>query len=251
MDHAGAAIRRRPFERPWMSDYIDRRLEVDNSATCSLLGWSIHPRHGMEKRFPFLIERLRSEPLEWHARNQAAMRKDARRPNLRLYKSLIAVESEVVETIERFLHSPAGEALPRFRRLDASEFRWVVRLLYRLLLTSVQMSNRMLILNYLEVTCRDRFRAGFTPEEICRLLEELDRVVLAALRPRPEMKELEPLLYEQITVPLEFGAEEVREQHERFEEEPSPPAEPAPAAGGLTPRETLEQTIWSCLVQRK
>jgi hypothetical protein len=235
-----------------MRHYIDHRLEVDNARTRSLLGWSIHPRYPMEKRFPFLIERLRSEPLEWHARNQAAMRRDADRPNLQLYKSLIAVESQVVEAMERLLGSREGEALPHYRSLDASEFRWLLRLVYRLLLTSIQMSNRMLILNYLEVTCTDRFRAGFGPEEICRLLSGLNGAILGALQNRPEMKGVEKLLYEQITVPFEFGLEEVREQHERFEEGAGLSGEPAPPVqdGGPTPRELLEQTIWSCLVQR-
>ena len=51
----------------------------------------------------------------------------------------------------------------------------------------------------------------------------------------------------------QFTFEEVRDQHDRFlegsdaAEKPGEPIGP----GILSPRESLEKTIWSCLVQRK
>ncbi len=236
-----------------MRDYIDQRLDVDNSRSRTLLDWSPNPRRLVEKRFPFMIERLRSEAMEWHARNEAALRRDADRPTLRLYHSLIAIENMAVEAMERFLQSEEGGALPHYRQMGQADFRWLLRLLYRLLLTSIQMSNRMLILNYLEVTCGDRFRAGFSPDEIRTLLAQLHGTILTLCQDRPELKGLDRLLYEQISVPFEFGLEEVRDQHERFltGAGASADGERSVRDGDQTPRELIEKMIWSCLVQRK
>jgi nucleoside-diphosphate-sugar epimerase len=54
----GLVTRNPPFERPWMSRYIDGRLTVDNRKTCERLGWQPHPRHQIERRVPFMVERL-------------------------------------------------------------------------------------------------------------------------------------------------------------------------------------------------
>jgi hypothetical protein len=253
-DLMGRVIGQRPFERPWMHAYINRCLEVDNDRTCSLLEWSPRTRHHIERRFPLMIERLRSEPLEWRARNDAAMRRETGRPSLHIYKALIAIEEEVVDAMMRALGSrEEGEFLPHYQNLEPSEFRWILRLLYRLLLTSIQTSNRLLILNYIEVICADRFRAGFAAEEIRHILRLLSGTILSSLQGRPELRGLGQALYDQITVPFELGMDEVREQYDRFREGEVGSAEGGErlGAGSPTPREILEQTIWKCLVQRK
>ena len=51
-----------PFERPWMYRYINLQLNVDSSRTCLRLDWSPDSRYLIERRLPFLVERLKSEP---------------------------------------------------------------------------------------------------------------------------------------------------------------------------------------------
>ncbi|MBM3286713.1 MAG: NAD(P)-dependent oxidoreductase [Candidatus Eisenbacteria bacterium] len=253
-DLMGRVSGHRPFERPWMHSYIDKRMEVENTKTRAALEWSPLARYQIERRFPLMIERLRSEPLEWRARNEAAMRREADRPGLRVYKTLIAVEEEVIAAMARILDSPSGaDLLAAFRKLDAAEFRWIVRLLFRLVLTTIQTSNRLLVLNYMEVTCADRFRAGIRPEELRNLLKLLNDTILESLEGRPDFANLGQTIYDQITVPLQLAMDEVREQHDRFQEGGVAPAEAAATSPleGLSPREALEQTIFSCLVQRK
>ena len=111
----------------------------------------------------------------------------------------------------------------------------------------------MLILNYLSLTLGDRFRAGFTGPEVVRLLEAVNRTILAFLGRDRDLAGLGSLLYEGITVPIEFGIEETREQYERHLQGAAEPEAPSdrPETGPATARELLEQTIWSCLVQRK
>jgi len=54
-----------PFERSWMIDYIDRRLNVDTSVTKHRIDWGPNPALGVIKRLPKLIENLKTHPEEW------------------------------------------------------------------------------------------------------------------------------------------------------------------------------------------
>ena len=255
MTGLGRVTGRMPFERPWMYRYIDRKMDVDGSHTRALLGWSPSARYHIERRLPFMIERMKSEPVEWHARNAAVMRRDIARPDLAILKALVTEENQVVDAlVEKVGAEAASGRLLAFATMEGNELSWLVRLLYRLLLTSVQTSNRMLLVNYLEVTGVSRFKAGFTADEICLFLKQLNDTVVGALTRTEGLKRLGQEIHDRITVPIDLGMEEVRGQYERFLEGGAVALEaPLEAAAAEQPsaRELLESTIWSCLVQRR
>jgi nucleoside-diphosphate-sugar epimerase len=252
MNAAGRAFGRPPFERPWMRHYVDKSLEVDNRRTRECLRWNPNPRFQIERRLPFLIERLKSEPFEWLARNTAILTREPLRPDLRIYHALLDGEDQVVRAVTARL-PPSGEPWSGFLQMDPSEREWYVRLLYRLLLNSVQNSNRMLLLNYLAMTARRRFELGFTAEELCLLLDHLREEIRAWLARRREVAGFERELYERVTVPLDLGKDEILDQWERHQ---AGTGEGAATAGEadlppLTDQEQLTETIWQCLVQRR
>jgi nucleoside-diphosphate-sugar epimerase len=253
MDLGGRAIRRPPFERAWMRHYVDKRLEVDNRRTRECLGWTPNPRFQIERRLPFLIERLKSEPFEWLARNTALLTREPLRPDLRIYHALLDGEDQVVRAVAARLSIASGEPWSGLLRMDPSEREWYVRLLYRLLLNSVQNSNRMLLLNYLAMTARRRFELGFTGEELGLLLDALREEIRAWLARRRDLGGFERELYERVTVPLDFGKDEVLDQWERHQAGGGEGAEAEGEAGARPPtgQEQLAETIWQCLVQRR
>lgn len=247
MDRLGRLIGRRPFERPWMRHYVDRRLRVDNSRTCARIEWSPSGRYQLERRLPFMIERLKSEPLEWQARNMAVLRRGTLRPDLRIYHALLEGEDQLVGLATRALQREGRGGLAA---LPPGELSWFVRLVYRLLLNSVQTSNRMLLLNYLEVTALRRFASGWSGEDLSLLLRLLGQTILDRLSGRDDLRDFRQELHDRIAVPLELGIDEVREQHERFlAAPPGGPAEAEPRERSA--RAALEETIWQCLVQRR
>lgn len=244
-----------PFERPWMRHYIDLQLNVDNNRTCSVLDWSPEPRHLIERRFPFLLERLKSEPSAWQVRNLAALRRDTARPSLRIYTALLNSEDEIVRSlVERITVSGAGAPYPHLQQLDKAELTWFIKLLYHLLLTSIDTGKRMLVLTYFEVSGMSRFEAGFTAKEIVYLLTRLDDTIVEHLAKVEELKPFDKEIYDSVSMPIEFGKDEIEQQYEFFlhdigsrvrKEKP-----PVPTAG-RTAREQLEETIWSCLKHRR
>jgi len=253
MHLAGRAIGRAPFERPWMRRYVDRRLEVDNRRTREGLDWEPSTRLQIERRLPFLIERLKSEPFEWLARNLAVLTRDPLRPDLRIYNALLEGEDQVVGHLSARLAGAGVEPRRGLPGPDRHERDWYVRLLYRLLLSSVQNSNRMLLLNYLAMTASRRFELGFTGEELARLLDRIGDAIREWLAGRGDLAGFEREVHERVTVPLELAKDEVLDQYERFLKGPAEaaPARPDADLWAGSPREQLEDTIWQCLVRRR
>lgn len=249
----GRVTRRMPFERPWMYRYIDQAMEVDSSRTAARIGWTPSPRLHIERRLPFLIERLKSEAAEWHHRNALAMRRGFVRPGLAIYRDLVTLETEVVEATAHRLASSPSRA-PALAATERGELVWFVRLIYQLLLTSVQSTNRMLVLNYLEVTALSRFRSGVSADELCLLLDILNEEVVSRLSGREELREFRGELHDRISVPLEFGKDEIQEQYERFAQGRAASAQGRRRVASethATAQQLLEETIWQSLVQRR
>lgn len=255
MSSLGRLVGDPPFERPWMRRYIDRQLVVDNTRTCSRLGWMPSARYRIDRRLRFLIEALKSEPVEWNARNMLTMRKVTYHPDLRIYQALMQVEDLVIDELVAELGSGAGVgASPPMRAMGPSEFAWFARLIYRLVMNSVQSGNRMLVLSYFEVTGRSRFESGFHASDLRLLLTRIGESILARLGGMDEVRPFTQALYDRVIVPLEFGKDEVEEQYERFVRGALLGQEKGEAAEETldrSSRELLEDTIWRMLALRK
>jgi nucleoside-diphosphate-sugar epimerase len=64
----GRFIGRMPFERSWMVDYIDRRLEVDACHTRRRLDWAPNPERQVLRRLEAMVANRRADPEEWELR---------------------------------------------------------------------------------------------------------------------------------------------------------------------------------------
>jgi len=244
-----------PFECPWMYRYIDLQLDINSNHTCSRLDWSLNPRYDIERRLPYLIERLKSEPLAWHARNVAAMTKVSMRPHVAIYEAVANMEEEIEDLLVELVKAPGGNELyPNYEKMDTLELRWTIKLIYRLLLISIDNDNRMLILNYLEISARSRFEAGFSGDEIARFLTCFDLLIRVRLQKLERFRQFDREIYDAVSMPIEFGVDEVEYQYRLFRQPGLPKLTKEYVTAALstkTAREQLEETIWNCLVQRK
>ncbi len=59
-----------PFERTWMADYIDLRLNIDASRTHRLLDWAPDENRHIIKRIPNMIQNMKNHPEEWEQRRR-------------------------------------------------------------------------------------------------------------------------------------------------------------------------------------
>lgn len=243
------------FEQPWMIKYIDKKLNVKLSLTPALINWRPNARLKIDKRFPFLIERMKSESLTWHMRNESILRKTVERIDFTIYSALVDEEDSIVEKILSSVYKSSDFILySHLQNLDQSELKWFIKLIYRLLLTSINSNNKLLVQNYFEVSGISRFKAGYVVDEMVFLLKSIDIEITRYLKTQKHLEKFEKEFYFYITLPIEFGIDEAEQQYQSFQfkpEEQEKKEVEVLSADQNESRKLLEETIWNCLVNRK
>ena len=204
-----------PFERPWMARYVDLQLTVDGSRTRERLGWEPRSRLEILRRMSFLLENLKSDPVEWNRLNRAAMKQVRLRPNLGIAALLAKHREELSTRCTRTLHEQAeiGD-LPSYGSVAHDELRWNYRLVLRHLMNSVRTRERNVFLAYCEDLAEHRWEQGFRAEEICGALEILNTICLDVLSDDQESRNLAPYFHDHITVTIRFGIDHILEVYE-------------------------------------
>ncbi len=207
----------RPFEKPWMAKYIDLAMTVDASATRKRLEWAPRERLGILRRMPFLIENLKTDPLEWHRRNRAALKEIRQRPNLRIHALLERHEEAIARELTEWLESPERrERLPHYQKFGRDLHRWHHVLVLRNLMNAIRTRERAVFLAYCSDLARRRFETGFAAEEVLDVFQALDRICLEHLLRDPDARGLEASIRAYVSMTLRFGADQVEEVFDRL-----------------------------------
>ena len=221
-DLAGRLTGDRPFERPWMARYIDLRMTIDAARTRSRLGWAPRPRLDVLRRMPFLIENLRTDPVEWNRRNRAAMKQVRVLSNLRIHQLLVRHETEIMEQFTDVLMGPTGaERFPSYQKLSEDEHQWNHRVILRHLLNAVRTRDKGVFVSYCRDLAERRFHEGYRASEVCDALEELNRICFKVLRRDPESNGLRSELLDHITMTLRFGCDQAQETFDQLGASPA------------------------------
>jgi nucleoside-diphosphate-sugar epimerase len=248
MYYAGKLVNHLPFERPWMRKYIDLQLNVENKYTTRKISWSPNPRYLIENRIPFMLERLKSEPYAWHMKNMVAMRRVATRPDFKIYNVLSDAENVIIEAL---CAKVTNSELDLSKLKPRDDLSWFLRLIFRLILTSIHSNNRLLIQNYFEISGLGRLSAGYSQSDIKDLLKKLNDITIEYLKNSEPLREFHTKFYDYITMPIEFGIDEIDYQYTKSREQGShDSADDMTDAEKKSARELLEDTIWKSLVNR-
>ncbi len=215
-DLLGRLVGNRPFERPWMVAYIDLDLAVDASYTQGVIGWRPRQRLYMESRMAFLIDHMRSDPIEWQQRNQAALKEVHLRPNLRIHRLLErhqdAIRSRFLELL--LLNSAAETVFPSYQKVSPQVVEWRFTVALRHILNSVRTKERGLFLGYCRDFAAKRFEEGFGVVEVVRALQGLNQIALDVLSEDPEAADLEEALQSHLSMTIELGCDQIFEIYE-------------------------------------
>lgn len=228
-DLLGRALGRRPFERPWMVPYIDRRMTVDASRTRARLGWSPRPRLEILRRMPFLIQNLKGDPVEWNRRNQAALDKIRLASHLLVHALLRRHRNRIAHEFAEALHGLEGRRrFPAWQEGLTGEEQQRDRheLLLRHLLEAVRTGERVVLVSYCRDLAEMRFEQGYSPADVCGALYELDRICLKAILGDPEGREHRRAVQDHVTMTLRLGCDAVEEVFEELEAAGEGPPQP-------------------------
>ena len=244
-----------PFERPWMLRYVDQKLNVDASRSFELLDWRPNPRHAIDRRIRYLLEHLKAEPHLWHLKNLRATLKDRDRAELHVYHKLATSEDRITASAINAIYTDQknSDRCAALRSMDKNEVTWFLRMLYRLLLTSIQSGNTLLVCNYFEISSPGRIAAGYRPGDLIVLLQTLNEAIHRDTAAWGEPMPSKTVLHHSITMPLDLAIDEIEFQSDNVkstERQPRQALEGSPAADDSARRQ-LEETIWNCLVMRK
>ena len=217
-DLAGRLLGDRPFERPWMVRFIDRDLAVDPSRTQAKLGFVPRDRLLLERRIPFMIEHLKTDPMEWHQRNRAAMKHVELRPNLLIHRLLETHHDEIRRRFVGALLAGDEDAarFPSYRKVPREILEWRFTVVLRHLLNSVRAGDKGLFTAYCRDLAQKRYEDRFPGDEVCGALTLLNDICLDVLRADPEAQGFDEALRNHVTMTIQFGCDQVLEIYDEL-----------------------------------
>jgi len=233
LDTVARQFGERPFERPWMVRYIDRRLAVDPSRTHRRLGWVPRPRLAILRRMPFLIENFRTDPIEWHRRNQEIVLRQSPGPSLRVYQLILDHREAIVARAVELLAQPeVGDKLSHYRMLGEEELQWSLRQALRNLLHAVRTRRKGLFMAYCRDLAERRAALGFRVFEVAYFFHALRQACHEVVDGTPEGEELSDEVRSLVNQTVRFGIDQVQMIYEATRGRTVVPDSPAGSTGG-------------------
>ncbi|MDP4282357.1 MAG: NADH-dependent [FeFe] hydrogenase, group A6 [Bacteroidota bacterium] len=205
------------FERYWMLKYLDLKLNVDASFTRNFLSWVPSPRYHVTRRLLFLLARMKSNPLEWYSRNEAALKHISYRTNLIIHEYMMVGKERILGRINaRILSLENNLTFMNYQAMDPMVFHSITSTLYNILASSIHSADRSLLLNYMEDIAPPRFAEGFTAKEVCATLGVFSDVIISELLELQEYKFKRQDLYDYIGVSIQLAQDEVEDKYENY-----------------------------------
>jgi nucleoside-diphosphate-sugar epimerase len=207
MSVAGRFMKERPFERPWMADYVDQRMTIDSSRSRRRLAWSPRERLHVLRRLPYLLENRRGDRIEWTRRNRDAMKQFQERPCLAIYYVLQRNKDEIAEACTRELSA----RYPSYAAFSAKEHEWNHSLFLRMLFNAVRTRERVDFMSYCRELAMRRLDEGFDGSEVLGALQTVDDICVRAVVADPEGQAMLPHVHHYLSMTVQYGIDQVRE----------------------------------------
>jgi hypothetical protein len=200
-----------------MIKYVDKKLKADSTQTQIALRWQPTPRNHITRRLLFLLEKMKSHPDEWRLKNEAAMKKVARRTNFIIYDHLTDLKETIVSKIEEQILSPnADKVFERYHKMDLNDFQCYISTVYHLLMATVRSGDRSLMIQYIDDIATRRFAEGFLPKELCQTLQLYRETILTELGKIKELSKIQQEVYDYIGLTLQMAIDEVEDHYENL-----------------------------------
>jgi len=170
----------KPFEQPWMMNYIDTNLKVDASYTNKILNWRTLSRYDILRRLMFIVEKIKNDEREYYVRNEIALHKKAVRANILVYNILRNKRDEIVSKMVSYVCQENYRC--RFRHYQMMEKNVLERytvLLFQLIAITMKTMNRQLLKNYLQLITATRYASGFDFEEISEFIDTMVKMIIS------------------------------------------------------------------------
>ena len=233
-----------PFEKLWMVKYIDKKLTVDAAKTQEELGWNPTSRNDLKRRLLIMVKNMKHYENVWNLRNEAALKRVTRRPNLIVYEALVVLKDEFIQESETFLLLPQNQTrLCDYHKMDPDVLKWFLALLFQVVATGVRTKNRMFIRNYARIIAYRRYEEGFHCNQVCDFFASIGKIIMLLLLVKAELKDMKQYIYDYIDLSFQLAADEVESTFERLEARSAEFLEKMKKFDFLTERGDLERIV--------
>jgi len=208
------------LEQPWMIKYVDKKLNVDASATHNTLGWKATPRYHILRRLLFLTEKMTNHPNNWTFRNEVIMKKVAYRKSIIIYDILTELRELLVDKIAEKVINPANKyRFPNYGKMYSELLKWYITLNYQVVATTVRSRDRSIIPVYAQTKAYKRYMDGFKAEEVKSLMLLIGKTMRESLLARPELKNSKRQVDDYIILTSQLVADEFEDAYEILEDQ--------------------------------
>jgi nucleoside-diphosphate-sugar epimerase len=217
----GSIFGNKPFERPWMIRYIDRKLVVNASYTENALDWKISGRNDIRRRLLFMIENMKNHTVEWTVKNETQMMRTTSRFNLKAYEVMLRNRDLIINRMLDFVNlEENADRFANYRKMDKLVLKWYITMLYQLIATSIKVGDRILIRRYIQTIAYRRYSTGFLVHEPVDFLGQFERIIKEELLIDPETTSTKDELFNAISIAIQLSIDEMEESFETFENQP-------------------------------
>ena len=218
---SGWLIGKEMFEKPWMAEYIDKKLVIDATATHTALGWKPTPRYHILRRLLFLTEKMASQPKDWIHRNEILLYRSAYRKSTRIYDLLIQLREPIIQKImEEVTQSANARQFSNYLKMDGELMKWQITLNYQVIAATVRNRERSIIPAFAKEVARRRYAEGFPVQEVKALMVLTGKTMAAFLIKRAESKDSKQRVDDYIVLTSQFAADEFEDAYEILESQP-------------------------------
>ena len=209
------------LEQPWMADYIDKKLNVNATATYNALGWKPTPRYHILRRLLILTEKVTSHPNEWAFRNEILLQRVVYRKSITIYDILTELRESLVEKIVEEIMTPGNEQrFPNYRKMDPETLKWYITLNYQMVTATVRSRDRAIIPAYAREIAYKRHFDGFGAKEVRDVWLLIGNTMKESLLTRPELKDSKQSVDDYIILTSQLAADEFEDTYEILEDRP-------------------------------
>ena len=226
----GLLRRKPPFERMWMTRYIDKVFPTDSSYSRQVLGYETKDRFRIEHRVLYMMENLKSVPEEWHRKNQSRLvRFRVQRPILDLIQVMHSQRDNLATEIYSFLTAAENQGeFSYYQHLEPERLHYFIDRFYRNLFTSVRHGDKLVMIGFARDLARVRFSEGLDRRELCGALKASSHIITRRLSEVSRLESMKQLVHDHIALAIQLAIDEIEDTYELLERKVS--------AGGLNPQ---------------
>jgi len=213
-----------PFEKPWMFKYVDLKLNVNASYTHNTLDWKPVSRLDIRRRLLFLIENMKSNPIDWHRKNLEAIEKRSLiNPNLKIYETMHSLEDHIVlKIVEEMYSEKHARRFPTYKKTKLKLHMERVRFVCSMFETAVRTGDRIHVLSYARNLASERYKEGFQVYEVMEAIQFIGEYIVKTLLEQPELmehpdqEEMEQRIYDGINLTIQLIIDELEDSFDRL-----------------------------------